>query len=131
MKSFSLTSSNKYRARRVLACSDCCTKAKDGEKQCARCGSNRVRSFASQGEYERLLVLRAQEKRGEIRDLEIQPRFPIIIEGEKIGTAVMDFAYFKGNERVVEDFKGFDTPLSAFKRKVVEAIYRMKVTVVR
>lgn len=76
-------------------------------------------------------MLRAQEKRGEIRDLEIQPRFPIIIEGEKIGTAVMDFAYFKGNERVVEDFKGFDTPLSAFKRKVVEAIYRMKVTVVR
>jgi len=87
--------------------------------------------FASKGEaarYEELLLL---GQAGCIRNLELQPRFPLRVNGTTVGTYVADFRYDEacGNSPphtwrdVVEDFKGMPTPLYRFKRKLVEALY--------
>ncbi len=63
------------------------------------------------------------QKAGLIRNLELQPRFPVILNGVKCFVYVADFSYFEGNGRVIEDVKGLRTPLYRLKKKCVEAIY--------
>jgi hypothetical protein len=84
--------------------------------------------FASKKEGERYLVLKDMAKRGEIEELELQPRFAIEIQGRKICTYVADFQYRLGGERVVEDVKGMRTPVYKLKKKMVEALYPFEVT---
>ncbi len=87
-------------------------------------------SFASKLEADRYCVLRALEKSGEITHLERQPRFDLTIDGTNCGFYKADFRYFSRptnehrGEHIVEDCKGFKTPLYKFKKRVVEAIYR-------
>lgn len=99
--------------------------------------------FASIREAQRYQELRLLERAGEIRNLETQPSFPITINGRQVRVrskgypngramkAVMDFAYFDGNRRVIEDVKGMDTPVSRIKRALVEAIYGVRVEIVK
>lgn len=103
--------------------------------------------FASKGEMERYRELRLLEKAGEIWDLELQPRFPLLVPSTsgqamraltamaqggtfKIGEYRADFAYHDKSGKVVEDFKGVDTPLSKWKRKHVLAQYNITVRIV-
>lgn len=81
--------------------------------------------FDSKAEAARYGQLRLLERAGEIRNLEIHPKFPITINGEKVCTYVADFAYFTANERVVEDVKSkpTKTPVYRLKRKLVTALY--------
>jgi hypothetical protein len=85
--------------------------------------------FASRREAARYLALKAEEARGEIRNLKVQPAFRVEINGALICDYVADFAYFRGNERVVEDVKSkaTRTPEYRLKRKLVEAIYHIRV----
>lgn len=98
--------------------------------------------FASKREAKRYQELRLLERAGEIWDLELQPRFPLYVpstsgylsraakamaEGGtfRIGEYRADFKY---RDRatipyVVEDSKGFRTPLYRWKKKHVEAQY--------
>lgn len=97
--------------------------------------------FASKAEGRRYLELKALQAAGEISGLELQPAFPIEINGKPlrirssrgIGRQVkpiMDFAYTtKEGVRIVEDKKGFDNPLSRLKRALVEACYGIRVEV--
>jgi hypothetical protein len=97
--------------------------------------------FASKKEARRYSELKLLEQAGAISDLEIQPVFPIVIAGKPVllrssgypngrkAKYLADFAYVERDERVVEDVKGMDTPLSALKRALVEAIYGVKVVV--
>lgn len=102
--------------------------------------------FHSQKEGRRYQVLKLLEKAGEIEDLELQPKFPLYVpptsgtvrgflnarmrEAQtgstniRIGEYRGDFAYYdpKGG-RVVEDVKGFKTPLYRWKKRHVEAQY--------
>lgn len=85
--------------------------------------------FDSRREAERYVELRQLEAAGEIADLELQPRFPLLVEGQKIATYVADFEYWdhaKG-ERVWEDVKGVRTPLYKLKKRHVEAQYNIKI----
>jgi len=80
--------------------------------------------FASKKEARRYEALKLLERAGVIRDLERQPRFPIVINGEPVkirshgspnGRAVYyvaDFRYFdtRENARIVEDVKGIPKP---------------------
>jgi hypothetical protein len=93
--------------------------------------------FASQNEGKRYMDLRMLERVGVISGLELQPRFPIIVDGApikypsgRILTYVADFAYFRGQERVIEDAKGMQTDVFKIKRALVEAIYKVKVETV-
>ena len=79
--------------------------------------------FASAAEARRYGQLMLLQKLGEISGLELQPRFPIVIDGKLCATYVADFAYFTQGERVVEDVKGMITPVYRLKKKLVEALY--------
>lgn len=80
-------------------------------------------NFASRKEALRYCQLKMLRDAGEIHNLELQPKFPIFINGVKIGTYIADFSYFTAKTRVVEDVKGVCTPLYKFKKKAVEAAY--------
>lgn len=80
--------------------------------------------FASKGEARRYSDLKLLERAGEITHLELQPVYPIVINGVRVGKYVADFRYREKDGRLtVEDFKGVRTPLYRMKRKLVEAIY--------
>jgi len=76
--------------------------------------------------------LRLLERAGEISNLELQPKFPITVNGTKVCTYIADFAYFTPKEKIVEDVKGVLTPMYRLKKKLTEAVYRgVKITEVR
>lgn len=92
--------------------------------------------FASKAEARRYGELKLAERAGRIADLELQPKFPLHVNGARIGEYRGDFAYTEVLEgkpagRVVEDVKGMDLPLSRWKRKHVWAEYGVNVVVVR
>ena len=55
------------------------------------------------------MALLDDQKRGIIRDLELQPKFKFVKNGYKICEYWGDFAYFKGDERIIEDTKSLAT----------------------
>lgn len=85
--------------------------------------------FDSKREWERYVVLYDLQERGEIEDLERQPKFEVIpsfkIDGktERATTYYADFQYYTviDNERVfiIEDVKGIETPVFKLKRKLL------------
>lgn len=60
---------------------------------------------------------------GNISRLEMQPEFPVIINGAKVCIYKADFAYFVSTCRIVEDVKGMLTPVYRLKKKLVEAAH--------
>ena len=90
--------------------------------------------FDSKREAAYYSELKIREKAGEVSGLALQRAFPIIINGQSVGKFLSDFAFIDHTQedrlRVV-DVKGYDTPLSRFKRKCVEAFYQIKVEIVR
>lgn len=100
--------------------------------------------FASQKEARRYGELKLLEKAGQIWDLELQPRFPLVVASTtgtvmgaakalagsfsgRIGEYRGDFAYHDRRGRVVEDVKGFKTPLYRWKKKHVEVQYGIQI----
>ena len=87
--------------------------------------------FASKAEADRYCYLRLLLQAGKISNLELQPKYTIKINGEKICDYVADFRYFTPNNGpqdqvghlVVEDVKGTKTPVYRLKKKLVEALY--------
>lgn len=82
-------------------------------------------SFASTKESERYCELKLLELSGKIRELELQPRFPMVINCAKICTYIADFKYYDVEKKdyVVEDVKGFKTPIYKLKKKLLLALY--------
>jgi len=104
-------------------------------------------TFDSKREAKRYTELKVLEKAGHITHLELQPEYQITINGAKICKYKADFRYFtvraENNERsynskgewqtptmtgdkegqIVEDVKGFKTPIYRLKKKLVEASY--------
>lgn len=91
--------------------------------------------FASQAEARRYQELLLLAQAGEIRELELQPAYPIIVHGPDhrpriVCAAIFDFRYRAGREGIltVEDVKGVRTPVYRLKKKLVEAIYGVTIT---
>ena len=83
-------------------------------------------TFDSKAEATRYSELRILEHRGEISDLEMQPEFPLIVNGHVIATYKADFRYRdKDDRRHVEDVKSpaTMTPQYRLKKKLTEALY--------
>jgi hypothetical protein len=78
-------------------------------------------TFDSKAEAKRYADLRLLERGGQISDLKMQPEFPFRLNGGLIFTYRADFSYRQGVCLVIEDVKGFDTPVSKLKRKIIEA----------
>ena len=86
------------------------------------------REFDSKAEATRYLELRRLEDAGNIRDLECQPRFPLIVNGMKVGTYVGDFQYVtRSGEVCLEDKKGVRTQTYRLKRRLFEALYGRRI----
>lgn len=90
--------------------------------------------FASKAEAKRYGELKLLEKAGEIVDLKLQPKYPLLVGGHKVGSYVADFEYSRVEERgkvmhrVVEDVKGLPTPLYRWKKKHFEIQYNWRIT---
>ncbi len=82
-------------------------------------------------EYERHLVLLDMQKRGEIIDVERQPKFDLFVNGRKICRYVGDWSYWEADprfdhralRRVVEDSKGVQTPAFKIKWLLAKTLY--------
>jgi hypothetical protein len=90
-------------------------------------------TFASKAEARRYAELKMLEKAGQINSLELQPKFPITINGVKIATYIADFKYHVGSWSspspwIVEDVKGMLTPMYRLKKKMVKAQYGIEIT---
>ena len=83
--------------------------------------------FASKKEANRYIELRLLERAGEISDLKLQPRFPIVMNGIKVCTYIADFQYIDKGKVVTEDVKGVKTPTYKIKKKLVKAVYNIDI----
>jgi Protein of unknown function (DUF1064) len=84
--------------------------------------------FDSKAEARRWGELLLLQRAGKITDLNIQQRFPLRadngqVTGPVIGHYVADFTYSEEGRFIVEDCKGFRTPLFKWKAKHFEAQY--------
>lgn len=85
--------------------------------------------FDSKAEAHRYSELKLAEKAGEITELELQPKYPVEVNGSKICTYIADFRYKDGDgNQIVEDVKGVKTPVYRLKKKLVEALYWIEIT---
>src|SRR5690606_20173910 len=72
---------------------------------------------------------------GEISNLRLQVKFPILINGVKVCTYIADFGYidlrktdvFGSAVEVVEDAKGFETETFRLKKKLMKAVYGVEI----
>ena len=73
--------------------------------------------------------MKVLERCGEVTELELQPKYDVIVNGVKIGFWKGDFRYWlvKEKQRVIEDVKGVKTPVYRLKKKLVEAIYGIEI----
>jgi hypothetical protein len=82
--------------------------------------------FDSQREAKRARELQLMEHAGLITDLVLekrQLRYPLMVNGQKIGTYVADFRYVEKGVVVVEDTKGYRTPIYRRTKKLMQALY--------
>lgn len=83
--------------------------------------------FASKREARRYAVLKLLEAARQITDLECQPRYPLEVNGTLVCTYVADFSYRKNGRLVVEDCKGFKTPVYRLKAKLFKATHGIEI----
>ena len=82
-------------------------------------------AFHSKKEAARYRGLKYLQLSGEMECLELQPRFPLKVDGVLICTYIADFRYLeKGQEkRTVEDVKGYKTAIYKLKSKLFRVLY--------
>lgn len=87
--------------------------------------------FDSQKEGKRYDELRFMQRAGEIRSLEVHPRFPLVVHGVDCGVYEGDFAYVTTDDiPVVEDVKSPSTrklPTYRLKRRLTWALYGIEI----
>ncbi len=80
--------------------------------------------FDSKLEANRYIFLKEQERKGNIKDLEMQQPYDIEINGMHVCKYVSDFCYTNNISGlfVVEDAKGNLTPIYKLKKKLMKAV---------
>lgn len=91
--------------------------------------------FQSIREANRYLELKMLQKSHEIRNLRLQVPFVFFVDGKKVFTYIADFVYttvgnsygkLKG-KKIIEDVKGYRTPIYKLKKKLIEAKLKIKI----
>jgi Protein of unknown function (DUF1064) len=87
--------------------------------------------FDSQKEMKRYQELLLLEQAGQIRSIQLQPRYDLVVNGNKIGFYRADFCYedVATGTLIVEDVKSpaTKTPVYQLKKKLVKAIYGIEI----
>lgn len=80
--------------------------------------------FDSKAEARRYAELMLLKIGGKVSNLELQPRYDIIIGGKYIAHYKADFRYLDDQGcQIIEDVKGVKTPIYRLKKKLVEALH--------
>jgi hypothetical protein len=80
--------------------------------------------FASKKEASRYMELLLLQRAGEIKELELQVKFSIDINGVHICNYFADFRYKpRRGDAVIEDVKGMRTPVYNLKKKLMLACH--------
>ena len=87
--------------------------------------------FDSQKKANRYRDLLLLERAGEIENLELQPRYDLVVNGHKIGFYRADFRYevVTTSTMMVEDVKSPATKTAVYrlKKKLVKALYGVEI----
>jgi hypothetical protein len=83
--------------------------------------------FPSKKEAARYEVLLLLQKAGKIRHLARQTPYPFRVQGVLVCTYYADFEYWEDGDIVVEDVKGIRTGVYIIKRKLMQALYGIKI----
>lgn len=84
--------------------------------------------FDSKREANRYSELKLLLRAGTITELHIQPAFDVAVNGVPICRYIADFRYTALDGKVtVEDVKGMRTPAYRLKKKLVEALYGIRI----
>jgi hypothetical protein len=86
--------------------------------------------FDSKAEAKRYQDLKLLQRAGEISELcadKSKLRFPLVVEGQRVGFYVGDFSYVEKGVRIIEDVKGFKTPVYQLKKKLMQAIHGISI----
>ncbi len=135
-------------AKRTWKCCQCRAEYQAKTKVCNDpefgCGSKELWYFGSRHELRLANMRLGQLDRGEIRDLEFQPAYPILTVNVQTGDVVNTKRAYKADckyvrvdtgETVVEDAKpksaDADDPLFKLKRAIIEASYGFEIQLVR
>ena len=86
--------------------------------------------FSSKREANRYCSLKILQNAHKISELRLQPSYDITINGTHICKVKLDFEYMCDGNKITEDSKGYDNPLSQLKRKLVEAQHGIEVLLV-
>ncbi len=102
----------------------------DAAGKLARTYDGVVYDSAAEARYAAQLDLRL--KAGDIDGWERQRTKPLVVSGVKIGSIKIDFVVIPNGPTPTEyhEVKGFDTAVGKLKRKLFEAIYGHKITVI-
>lgn len=84
--------------------------------------------FDSKREKNRYAELKLLERGNVITDLRLQVPYVCMVNDKKICTYKADFVYVESGEEIVEDTKGFATATYRLKKKLVEALFCVKIT---
>lgn len=100
-----------------------------GAPKRSKYGSKRTKvngiSFHSAKEASRYSQLLLLQRAGEIKGLELQPRYKLVVDGVLVTTYIADFRYkLKCGRLVIEDVKGFRTDEYKIKKNLFEALHR-------
>lgn len=98
-----------------------------GVKRANKFGAKKTRIdgivFDSKAEAMHYLVLKDRQRKGEISDLSLQPKFYLVVNGLKVGTYTPDFMYQEGGQWVAVDVKGFKARDFALRSKLFMALH--------
>ena len=83
--------------------------------------------FDSKAEARRYGVLKVMERTGSIENLELQPKYDLMVDGTKCGFYKADFRYIENGKLIIEDVKGMKTPVYNLKKKLIKAIYGIEI----
>lgn len=83
--------------------------------------------FASIREKNRYIDLKALLAFGNISELRLQPKFVLAVNGMRICMYIADFSYIEKGKKIIEDVKGFSTPVYLLKKKLMKAIYEIEI----
>lgn len=89
-------------------------------------------TFDSKHEHARYCQLKLLYQNGDITNLELHPRWELVVEGKKIGRYTADFRYVRNGQTIVEDAKAKSKAARSrdyiLRKKLVEALYNIVVT---
>jgi hypothetical protein len=119
------------RAKKFHVCLDCRHNQNETFKECPACGSKNRQYFMSRAELKRGMLLLTLQAAGTISRLRFQPRYDLIVNGQKIGVYTADAEYYQDGIFVVEDTKpaNFMDETAKIKIKLFEAIYGLTVKI--